>query len=424
MVEPNAFALPGGHIYVSRGLLVLLNDEDELANVLGHEVGHVSARHHMKHAMLDAPFVPVRLATGIAGAAVNLVAAPLGRLGAPLRAGGAVMKGIGGATGSLSLAAHSRSQEREADEIGQRLAAAGGWDPLGLTRAMEALSRDARLRGKDPSEQHFLDTHPTTPERERTTTERAATLVRADLPPVAPDRAHFLATLDGLLVGEPASQGVVVDREFLHPELALRLAFPEGWEVKNGASAVTASPRDDEEGAEVFVALGVADESDDPEAVAQAVLKKSSLDVDHALETGAIGSLRSAHVEGRDRAGRTAYRVAATWIAHRGFVYQVVAAAPETQWGRYRDAFTAAAKSFRPLTSSDAARITEGHLRIVKAGRGESLAALVGRHSTPWTVATAAAANALPDDAALEAQQPVKLSISETYRPAPKTAKE
>jgi predicted Zn-dependent protease len=418
MVEPNAFALPGGHIYVSRGLLVLLNDEDELANVLGHEVGHVSARHHMKHAMLETPFVPVRLAAGIAGAAVNLVAAPLGRLGAPLRASGAVVSGLGGATGIVSLSAHSRAQESEADAIGQKLAAAGGWDPLGMTRAMEGLSRYALLHGHDPEIQSFVDTHPSSPKRAELTAERAATLQRAGVPPVASDRAHFLAALEGLLVGEPASNGVVVGSEFLHSELDLRLAFPEGWEVENGTNNVTASPPDDEEGAEVFVSLTVATEGDDPEAVAREVLAKSSLRVDHALETGPIGELPSAHAAGLDRHQRKTYRVAATWIAHGGLVYQVLAAAHETQWEAHGDALTATAKSFRPLLASDRARITEGRLRVVKARAGESLGALLARHTTPWNVATAAAVNALAEDVALDANEPVKLSVSEVYSPS------
>jgi predicted Zn-dependent protease len=417
MIEPNAFALPGGYIYVSRGLLVLLNDEDELANVLGHEIAHVSARHHLKHALRQTPFVPVRLATGIAGAAVYLAAWPLGRLGAPARAGGAAVAGLGQAPGSLYLASHGRSQENEADEIGQQLASEAGWDAAGMSSAMAALARNIRLHGEDPEKRHFLDTHPTTPERDRRTLERAQTLVRAERPPIAPDRAHFFANLDGLLVGEPASDGVVADQEFLHADLDLRLAFPEGWKIENGVNNVTASPPDDEEGKEVFASLTIAAEGDDPEDIARQVLAKSTLRVEGELTTGSVGSLRFARAEGRDREGGTTYQVVAHWIAYGELVYQVLGAAPEASWARHGAALSAVAQSFRPLTAQDRERVVEQRLRVALAQRGESFGALIERRAGAWNVAAAAAANGLAEDAVFEAEQPVKLALWERYSP-------
>jgi predicted Zn-dependent protease len=191
MVDPNAFALPGGHIYVSRGLLALLNDEDELANALAHEVGHVTARHHLKHTLRQVPFVPVRLAAGVAMAAVELAAWPLGPLGAPMQIGGAAVGLLGEAPASLVLASYSRGQETEADELGQRFASEAGWDPRGMARLMETLSRDTRLHGSDPERMSYFSTHPATPDRTRSALARAGALKRADAAPIAPDRAHF-----------------------------------------------------------------------------------------------------------------------------------------------------------------------------------------------------------------------------------------
>ena len=421
MVEPNAFALPGGYIYVSRGLLAILNDEDELANVLGHEVAHVTSRHHLRHALRETPFIPVRIASGLAGALVQIAAAPLGRLGAPLRVGGAAVSGLGRAPGSLFLASHSRSQENQADEVGQTIAAKAGWDPTGMSRAMEALSRDTRLRGNDPETQHFLDTHPSTPERDRATLERAKTLTTADRPPIARNRGHFYAKLAGLLVGESANVGVVNGREFLHPDLDFRIAFPKDWVVENGVNHVAAAPKVAEgaDPSEVIAAITIASEGDDPEGVARQVLEKSSIDVDGDVVTGKVGTLPSASVEGRDTSGKVPYRVIVSWIAHDGNVYQVLGAAPEDAWAESRAALTAVAKTFRPLTARDRDRVVEKRLRVASAREGESLGGIIERRASAWTVATAAAANALPEDASFALKQPIKLAIWEKYTPPP-----
>src|SRR5262249_38506853 len=159
-------------------LLVLLNGEDELANVLAHEVAHVSARHHLKHALRQTPFVPVRLATGLANAALQLATLPLGPLGAPVRPVGAAVGALGNAPGALRLASHSRAEENEADELGQHFVSEAGWDPLGMARVMESLERDIRLRGGDPDRISFLSTHPSPPDRVERTTKLAHTLQR------------------------------------------------------------------------------------------------------------------------------------------------------------------------------------------------------------------------------------------------------
>jgi predicted Zn-dependent protease len=416
MEEPNAFALPGGYIYVSRGLLVLLNGEDELANVLAHEVAHVSARHHLKHAMRQTPFVPVAIATGLANAALQIATLPLGPLGAPVRPVGAAVGALGNAPGALLLASHSRSEENEADEIGQQFVSEAGWDPAGMVRVMESLERDIRLRGGDPGQLSFLSTHPSPPDRVERTTKRARTLHRADVPPIARDRARFYQKLDGLLVGDPASSGFVDGSEYLHPDLDLHLAFPDGWKIQNGADSVAAVPADEREASQALAILSVAGKGDDPEAVARQVLAKTSLELDGAVTRGKIGALPSARAEGRDGSGRTTYRVVVDWIAYHDLVFEVIAAAPLASWPRYEASLRGVARSFRPLTERDRARIHEARLRVVKARASETLAALLHRHAAAWDVAAAASANALPEQAVLAEHQPVKLAEWEAYR--------
>lgn len=416
MPDPNAFALPGGNIYVSRGLLALLNSEDELANAVAHEIGHVAARHHLKTAMQQAPFVPVRLATGLAAGVLELATLPLGRLAAPVRPVGAVVALLGAAPGSLYLAGYSRGQEREADALGQEFAAAGGWDPAAMSRVMEALARDERLHGGDPGRPSFLATHPSPPDREERTRRHAADLTRGDPPAFARDRAHFIAALDGLLVGDSARGGVVDGTRFLHADLDFQLAFPGGWKVENGANNVSAIPADVQaDRAAPFASLTVAGEGDDPAAVARALLAKSQFEPDGTIAAVSIGALRAARVEGRDRSTRPAYRLTAHWIAHRGLIFQVIGAAPESSFDRLRAELEGVAQSFRSLEGANRARVVEARLRVVESRRGESLAALLERKPGAWKLPAAAAANALPEDAVFDVARPVKNAFWERY---------
>ncbi|MCK4857826.1 MAG: M48 family metalloprotease, partial [candidate division Zixibacteria bacterium] len=150
--EPNAFAVPGGYIFVSRGLLVLTNSEDELANVIGHEVIHVSRRHIARQmakqrvpSLLSLPGRVVgRVVSQNIGALLN---APIDTLGAAY------------------IAKHSRADEFEADRLGQRLSAQTGYDPLALAPVLDRLEQESQLRTEEQRRPGFFDTHPTTPDR-------------------------------------------------------------------------------------------------------------------------------------------------------------------------------------------------------------------------------------------------------------------
>jgi len=400
--EPNAFALPGGYVYVSRGLLALLNSEDELASVLAHEIGHVSARHHLRHSLLAAPLIPVRLATGIGSIATGIVSPTLGQ----------VVGAIGSAPGALTLATHSRGQENEADEIGQKLVAESGWDPRAIAAVMDALSREVELGGRDPSRSTFLDTHPTTPARAKRTLERAGALSVARVAPIARDRRHFYDQLDGLLYGDPASGGVIVKAEFLHPELDVRVAFPDGWRIENGSDAVIAVP----ESGDAVAVFSIAARSEDPVAVAKQVIHDASLRVDGALDTAAINGLPAARISAESRARGQTFRNRVAWISRGGSVYQIAATCLAKDWERYRAPFDEVVASFRPLRDGDRQRVREARVRIVAAKSGESLAALVERSGSAWSVERAAAANAIASaETALRSGAPVKVARWEVY---------
>src|SRR5262249_14335668 len=161
--------------------------------VIGHEIGHVTARHSVKRIGAAIATAPVTIATGLAGFAVGIVSPVLG----------SAVSGTGQlVTSGLVLAPYSREQEHDADELGQGLAAKAGYDAAGLSRFLHTLDRDlASASGADRAF-HFLDSHPLTPDRVARTEARAKELERAPGQPITGSRDAFVAKLEGLVVGE------------------------------------------------------------------------------------------------------------------------------------------------------------------------------------------------------------------------------
>jgi predicted Zn-dependent protease len=400
--EPNAFAVPGGHIYVSRGLLVLANSEDELAGVLGHEVAHVAARHTVRTVNVAVVTSPIRIATGIAGLATSIVAPRLGK----------GIAGIGETASDLILAPHSRSQEREADDVGEDLAARAGYDPQGLPAILKTLEREEALRRGGPARQSFFATHPATPERVRDTESRAAKVQRGPASPVVGTQAEFLARLDGLLVGPDPAEGVFLESRFLQPELGFTLRFPAGWRTRNTPRAVIGHTSDQE----AALLLTVAGKGEDPMAVARATEKEAGvrlLEKAVTLEINGLKAVRSIAQVGSRRERTT---LDLTWVAHGGVIYQLIGISPTSRFSAYGRLFEESAQSFRPMTPADRAQIREARLRIVRARAGESLADLAWRTESTWKAEEIAVANGLPEDARLAGGQPVKVPILEPYR--------
>ncbi len=217
----NAFALPNGQLYISRGLIALANDTSELASVLSHEMAHVIAR----HAAIRED--QVRQAAIVGAVVSDVLSDP--NLGA-----------LALAKSRLALASFSRAQEFEADGIGVGISARAGYDPFGATRFLTAMGRNAELKpvgaNFDPRSLDFLSSHPATPERVR----NAQANARQFSAPGAGerDKAEYLAGLDGLIYGEDPSEGFVRGRRFLHPKLGFTFMAPPGFVLDNTAQAV------------------------------------------------------------------------------------------------------------------------------------------------------------------------------------------
>lgn len=220
----NAFAVPGGYLYVTRQLVGLANDEAELAFVLGHEAGHIAARHSSERKR--ASILSQILAVGV-GAVTG--SSQLGNFA------GQVTQGV--------VLSYSRKQELEADDLGVRYLASAGYDPaasasfLASLGAATALEARASGRNDERSTPSWSRTHPLSADRAtralRTAqaTGRAGTGLR--------NRDAFLAKIDGMLVDDDPKQGVIDGRTFTHPDLRLRFAVPEGYGMQNGAKVVS-----------------------------------------------------------------------------------------------------------------------------------------------------------------------------------------
>lgn len=393
--EPNAFALPGGHVYVTRGLLALINSEDELAGVLGHEIGHVTAHHTAKRIGATVLMAPVTLASAIAAMAVGLVS-PL--LRDAVQSTGQLI------TGGLVLAPFGRAQETQADEIGQTLAARAGYDPAGLPRFLHTLGREAELQGGDEHRFHFLNDHPMTEDRVAKTGARAGTLTRQAGTPLAAKPADLFAKFDGLLVGADPAQGLFRENLFLHPALDLAIEFPEGWKTLNTAEAAGAvSPEQDAIVALRFVA---ADTSLDA-VLEKAMKEQRGIQFERRTIRG-LPAARTLHTGGSQAAD-------ITLIGYRGDVLAVVGHSSARAAKSFEPIFGETARSFRALRTSELRGIRESRLRVWTAHSGETAADLAKRSESTWSAAQLAIANGVELDSRFELGRPVKVAIPEPY---------
>jgi predicted Zn-dependent protease len=396
MPEANAFALPGGWIYVSRGLLVLANSEDELANVIAHEIGHVAARHAAQRQTRS---------TG-----VGLLSA-LGTLAAAVVVGpeAAQMVGqLGQVAGAGLIASYSRDQEREADAVGQQIAAAAGWDPAGMATFLETLEREGRLRaGGVARAPTFLDSHPAAGERAVVAHRRAAELGARPGAARTRDRTAFLRRIEGVAVGPDPREGVFEDERFLHPELDFAIDFPRGWQTRNARQAVGAmAPRRD-----ALVVLESQGAREEPVQAARRWLAANP--GAQVVESGAarIGPWPGYQALVRARTQQGEAVLALTWFAHPRGTFRLTGMTSPSAWRAYAPDFDDVARSLRPLSAAERRGITGLRLAVVSARQGETLAQLSGRTGNRWSLDETAVANALPRDARLEPGLLVKVAL-------------
>ncbi len=397
--EPNAFAIPGGGIYVSRGLLALLEREDELAGVLAHEIAHVTQRHSAKQQRKG-------ILPGLLSLPGNVVGSVVGEdLGALINA-------PIGTVGGAWLSHYSRGQESESDRIGVRTAAQAGYDPLALADILRRLEQDVASQTGEGRRFSIFDSHPMTDTRLKDIQGRAAALTPATQSRVAPDSVSLFAHLDGIWWGENPDEGVFRKNQFLQPTLGFTLTFPEGWKHQNTPQyVISAHPKQ-----EAVLLLGIAGAASDPETTGQKFIEKmrtkARVEPVSARKTS-VGEFPAFVVTYLDRSGRAPAYLHFAWVAMNGQTYQLIGLAPE----KHREVLRNAALSLRPLTGVERGAMTGKRLRIVAARPGERLEDLSARSGNVWSPAYTALVNGLNVDTALPEGRLVKIAREEPWTP-------
>jgi predicted Zn-dependent protease len=354
----NAFALPGGYIYLTRGILAYLDDESELAGVLGHEIGHVTARHAAQAYTRQAQ-------AGIALTVLSIFVpgtAPYADLGAT---------GLG-----VLFLRHGREAELEADRLGVEYGSGSGYDPAGVPRFLATLARvDALSERGVPN---WLSTHPDPGSRVVKAEPVAGKFVSADAKTL--NRDQYLERIRGLVFGDKPEDGIVRGNEFLHPLLRFAVKFPEGWELTNTAEAVLAQ----ELGTDHFMVLQEVEQPRGRSLGDAAVAAMRS--AGYTVVDGRIEKINGhdAHVglyrgNAKD-VGKVLMRAAHIAIGRQ--LYVVAGFAPEKEFDQVDKDILPSVQTFRQLSPAEASRIQPNRIDfyVVKAGDSwQSIATRQGR---------------------------------------------
>ncbi len=393
--EPNAFASPGGYVFVSRGLLAQINSEDELAGVLAHEISHVTQRHHAKQVGRS---VRAELMT-LPGKAVAVVNKSWGQSIAD--------------AGEIYLASYSRGQETEADKFGMRLAAGAGYDPIQLGAALEGIEHSVELISGESHQATFFDTHPTTPTRVTEVDKLGQQLSWQPVAPIA-SRDSLYQLLDGLWWGEQnPQQGVFQGQTFLSSELGIGVSFPDNWETINTPVLVGAY----EPEGNAYIALGVGERVADPTELSAALAEKMLQETDLSP-----AEQRTFEIDGWP-ASLVRYDDG-TQDTERVSLYYLFVTTPEETFTMmamgletYRNALRDTAVSLHALSTAELNSITGMRVHAVSGAAGQSLSQVSARSGNEWPVDLTAVINGTNALQPATERRSYKIMRTEAYRP-------
>lgn len=352
--QVNAFALPGGYVYTTRGLLALASNEAEVVSVLAHEIGHVTARHSSQR----------QGRATIAGIGAAL---------AGILTGSGEVAQLGNALATGYVQKFSREQELQADTLGVRYMGRANYDPQAAVTFLRKLLAESRLRaleaGRDPDDTDrvtWTSSHPRTTDRVEQAIENAG-VTQVSHPIV--ERDLYLSKIDGIVYGDDPAQGVVRGRSLIHPALRFAFEVPNGFQIVNQPSQVLARAKE----GDGFIAFSQANVSgsltdwfiNHPKARFEDVER---IDV-NGLE-GATGVTQGAVDNQRADLRVVLIRDDADTV------YQFIFATPTAQTGKYDRPFRETTYSFRKLSPSEAAGYEPRRIKVVTGGPGDTVASL------------------------------------------------
>lgn len=354
---PNAFAAPGGYIYFTRGLLTMMRNEAELMSVMGHEIGHVTARHSVT-LLSRAQLAQIGLGVG------SILSPTVARMGDLL--GGGMQ---------LLFLHYGRDAERQADDLGFRYMFEQGYDPRQMVNVFAALQRSTELAGHSPLPA-WMSSHPYPEERIQRIQGQLAEVTQP-LDQLTTGTDEYLGRLEGMIFGENPRHGFFRATQFLHPDMRFRIDFPQGWQTQNLSQAVMAgSPQQD---ALIQLTLASGSESDAANRFfGQQGIAASGVTRQAINGLPAVWGRFQAQTQDGTLGGVAAF------IRHDNRTFQVLAYTPAQQFGRYDATFRAAIGSFAVLTDPQALAVQPNRITIVRAPSAMTLAAFNERY--PSTV--------------------------------------
>lgn len=389
---PNAFALPGGYVYVTRGLLTYLNNEAQLAVVLGHEIGHVAARHASERA-----FKQNLGQIGLLGGAI------LGQKVLGGRTGESIMQ-IGGAASQLLFLSFSRDDEREADKLGVEYAARSHYEAAEAAAFFGSLDRLQRMQGS--AIPPWMSTHPEPYSREQRIPQLAAgwaPQVQMNLV----ERDRYEARLKGVVLGQNPRQGFLRDGTFYHPDLRFRFAVPDSFQLQNTAQQVImVGP-----GQRAILVFGHAGaKATSARGAAAAFSQQEGLTLVDSGTARVGGSPAAFVVADVQPQGSPAMRILAYFLEYGNSVYAYTGYATKDGYPQFEKPFLGAIRSFGPLTDSHILGMQPTRVKLVRTPRSGAFRSFLPAALSPsQTPEALAILNQVGLDQVLEKGQPLKL---------------
>lgn len=396
----NAFAVPGGYIYVTRGLLGHMNSEAELAGVLGHEIAHVTGRHAAEQQRRSS-FANLGLLVG------SVLAPEVAQV--------ALGTGLAQSALQLLFLKYSRDQELEADRKGIRYAVAAGYDPSGIGAFFETLQALEEERD-GPGVPGWASTHPQVDDRIEKGREQARQAIDetgADPSALAVERVRFLRSIDGIVFGDDPRQGYMDGADFLHPQLRFAISFPTGWQVDNGRRAVVALSSDQD----AMIQLTLADADPGESAREYAARRLGEGDV-RVIESGSTRTdgLRAYQVVFDARTNRGIYRLLGLWVWYDDNLYEILGISSRGNFRDYQRDFQRSLFSFRELTDPAALRVEPARLSVRRVPSRQDLETFVRQQDSSAELGTISLINGTTPGTMLPADSLLKIVVGGVSR--------